>query len=137
MTNNLPFVRKKKFLVSYISPVVVYIALKEFQIVIVRIFFSLVSLLCACVCRRIIPNSEANKDSDSGPSLLTSERQYIVALVENRLFADVSRAHCVPVLCSNIISAARRQKGLTGYCFKYIDRPFCLRTGDLLSEVLF
>ena len=24
--------------------------------------------------------------------------------------------------------SARRQKGLTGYCFKYIDRPFCLRT---------
>ena len=28
-------------------------------------------------------------------------------------------------------SLARRQKGLTGYCFKYIDRPFCLRTDEL------
>ena len=25
-----------------------------------------------------------------------------------------------------------RQKGLTGYCFKYIDRPFCLRADDLM-----
>ena len=29
------------------------------------------------------------------------------------------------------ISSARRQKGLTGFCFKYIDRPFCLQTNDL------
>ena len=26
----------------------------------------------------------------------------------------------------DIKSSAWRQKGLTGYCFKYIDRPFCL-----------
>ena len=25
-------------------------------------------------------------------------------------------------------SSVRRQKGLTGYCFKYIGRPFCLQT---------
>ena len=29
------------------------------------------------------------------------------------------------------ISSARRQKGLTGYCFKYIDRSFYLQTDDL------
>ena len=28
------------------------------------------------------------------------------------------------------MSSARRQKVLTGYCFKYVDRPFCLRTDD-------
>ena len=28
-------------------------------------------------------------------------------------------------------SSAWRQKGLTGYCFKYIDRGFCLRTDEL------
>ena len=28
------------------------------------------------------------------------------------------------------ITSARRQKGLTGYCFKYIDRPFYLQTDD-------
>ena len=27
-------------------------------------------------------------------------------------------------------TSAWRQKGLTGYCFKYIDRPFCLRTNE-------
>ena len=26
----------------------------------------------------------------------------------------------------NVMSSARRQKGLTGYCFKDIGRPFCL-----------
>ena len=45
----LAFCEKKKVLVSFISPVVVSIALKEFQIVIVRIFCSLVSLLCVRV----------------------------------------------------------------------------------------
>ena len=30
------------------------------------------------------------------------------------------------------MSSAWRQKGLTGYCFKYIDRPFCLRTDDFV-----
>ena len=25
-------------------------------------------------------------------------------------------------------SSARRQKGLAGYCFNYIDRPFCFQT---------
>ena len=24
-----------------------------------------------------------------------------------------------------------RQKGLTGYCFKYIDRPFCLQSDEV------
>ena len=28
-------------------------------------------------------------------------------------------------------SLVRRQKGLTGYCFKYTDRPFCLRADKL------
>ena len=29
-------------------------------------------------------------------------------------------------------SSVRRQKGLTGYCFKYTDRPFCLRADVLI-----
>ena len=29
------------------------------------------------------------------------------------------------------ISSAGRQKGLTGYCFKYIDRSFYLQTDDM------
>ena len=28
------------------------------------------------------------------------------------------------------------QKGLTGYCCKYIDRPFCLQTDELLAELI-
>ena len=28
-------------------------------------------------------------------------------------------------------SSPWRQKGLTGYGFKYIDRPFCLRTDEM------
>ena len=32
---------------------------------------------------------------------------------------------------SNKNSSAWRQKGLTGDCFKYIDRPFCLQTDEL------
>ena len=27
------------------------------------------------------------------------------------------------------------QKGLTGYCFKYIDRPFCLQADELHFEL--
>ena len=30
------------------------------------------------------------------------------------------------------ISSVWRRKGLTGYCFKYIDRPFCLWTDDFV-----
>ena len=33
-------------------------------------------------------------------------------------------------------SSAWRQKDLTGYCFNYIDRPFCLRTDDMELCVL-
>ena len=29
-------------------------------------------------------------------------------------------------------SSARRQKGLTGYCFKYIERPLCLQTDEII-----
>ena len=32
--------------------------------------------------------------------------------------------------------SVRRQKGLTGYCFKYADRPFCLRTDNTISVTL-
>ena len=32
------------------------------------------------------------------------------------------------------ISSPWRQKDLTGYCFNYIDKPFCLRTDDLNIE---
>ena len=31
--------------------------------------------------------------------------------------------------------SAWRQKGITGYCVKCIDRPFCLRTDDMLIEM--
>ena len=31
----------------------------------------------------------------------------------------------------NNTSSARRQKGLTSYCFKYVDGPFCLRTDNM------
>ena len=31
------------------------------------------------------------------------------------------------------ISSTLRQKDLTGYCFKYIDRPFYLLTDDLYT----
>ena len=33
---------------------------------------------------------------------------------------------------TNHNSSAWRQKDLTAYCFKYIDRPFCLQTDELL-----
>ena len=33
---------------------------------------------------------------------------------------------------TNDNSPAGSQKGLAGYCFKYIDRPFCLRTNELI-----
>ena len=32
-------------------------------------------------------------------------------------------------------SSARRQKGLTGYCFKYTDRPFCLQANKLQGSL--
>ena len=39
-------------------------------------------------------------------------------------------------ICANILVKSMNtyqlggQKGPTGYCFKYIDRPFCLKTDD-------
>ena len=33
------------------------------------------------------------------------------------------------------ISSAQRQKGLTGYCFKYIHIPFCHRTNDMVPDI--
>ena len=30
------------------------------------------------------------------------------------------------------ISSAWRQMGLTGYCFKFIDRPFCIQGDNLM-----
>ena len=41
---------------------------------------------------------------------------------------------CRWVTACRVISSARWQKGLTGYCFKYIDRPFCPWTDDLLCH---
>ena len=38
---------------------------------------------------------------------------------------------CMALFFQNTVSSTRRQKVLTGYCFKYIDRPFCLRTDGL------
>ena len=38
-------------------------------------------------------------------------------------------------LLPQIKLSARRQKGLTGYCFKYIDRPFCLQTDEALCSL--
>ena len=32
------------------------------------------------------------------------------------------------------ILSAWRQKGLTGYCFKYTDRPFCLQVDDFCID---
>ena len=37
---------------------------------------------------------------------------------------------------SKTILSARRQKGLTEYCFKYIDRPFCLRTDYFMTSYI-
>ena len=34
----------------------------------------------------------------------------------------------VPVHTCTTHNVNARRKGLIGYCFKYIDRPFCLRT---------
>ena len=36
--------------------------------------------------------------------------------------------------CDTISSSAGRQKGLTGYCFKYIERPFCLQTDVMFCK---
>ena len=38
------------------------------------------------------------------------------------------------VIAHFCISSAWRQEGLTGYCFKYIDRPFCFRANDMLGD---
>ena len=48
----------------------------------------------------------------------------------NRVLIDDAKVAFFTVL---FISLVQRQKGLTGYCFKYIDRPFCLQTDDVLS----
>ena len=37
---------------------------------------------------------------------------------------------------SKMLTSVWRQKGLTGYCFKYTDRPFCLRTDALELSIL-
>ena len=39
--------------------------------------------------------------------------------------------------CIKIKPSVWRQKGLTGSCFKYIDRPFCLRTNKTIIHLLF
>ena len=36
-----------------------------------------------------------------------------------------------PELVRSTISSALSQRGLTGYCKKFIDRLFCLRTDDM------
>ena len=36
-----------------------------------------------------------------------------------------------PALIMLIILSVWKQKGLIGYCFKYIDKPFCLRANDM------
>ena len=41
-----------------------------------------------------------------------------------------------PCRVPHYTSSAWRQKGLTGYCFKYIDRPFCLRTGGMTLSAI-
>ena len=48
--------------------------------------------------------------------------ELVISLLLWNSFA--SQPLCKPY--QKLISAAWRQKGLTGYCFKYIDRPFCL-----------
>ena len=51
------------------------------------------------------------------------------------IFAYISNKKHTPIYpCLHFeysISSVRRQKGLTGYCFKYTDRPFCLQANDL------
>ena len=42
----------------------------------------------------------------------------------------IEAAHSAPKL----MSSTWRQKGLTGYCFKYTDRPFCLRDDDVYFQ---
>ena len=37
----------------------------------------------------------------------------------------------------NDTSSAQWQKGLTGYCFKYVDWPFCLQTDVLFFFKLY
>ena len=46
---------------------------------------------------------------------------------------DIPDHRTITHLISSITSSALRQKGLTGCCFKYIDRPFCLRTDDMFK----
>ena len=50
-------------------------------------------------------------------------------MVQNGI--QVSTPHNGCQIADNSISSAWIQKGLTGYCFKYIDRPLSLQTDDL------
>ena len=48
---------------------------------------------------------------------------------------DINMAHSISLInVARNNSSAQRQKGLTGYCVKYIDRPFCLGTDALHFE---
>ena len=44
----------------------------------------------------------------------------------------IVKIDCIKVINqTKIMSSAQRQKGLTGYCFKFTDRPFCFRSDDV------
>ena len=67
-------------------------------------------------CLRVLPAPYPGPDPYcGGPCGRTN-------LIGERLGATVSAT--VHTMCK--MSSAWRQKGPTGYCFKYIDRPFCL-----------
>ena len=52
--------------------------------------------------------------------------QYIL-IIEKLIIHFVESSHF-----AECISSVWRQKVLTGYCFKYTDIPFCLRTDEIL-----
>ena len=41
---------------------------------------------------------------------------------------------CADIPKGSQIVSLEAKKGLTGYCFKYIDRPFCFRTDEMLER---
>ena len=55
-------------------------------------------------------------------------------LKDSILFIDLVNSFGIAVFLLEE-SSARRQKGLTCYRFKYIDRPFCLQANELFLGV--
>ena len=74
----------------------------------------------------------------SAPNHLTHLTVSIPAAIFSRSIGQICNLSPILAIYCLLISqtfdtkpSARRQKGLTGYCFKYIDRPFCLWTDNL------